>query len=74
MGGAFWIKRFLLVWLVAFAVLLAVELLKGHGIEAALIFSASWSFAAAAIFTATRVYQSRRGRQCALCNDIPAPK
>ena len=74
MGLAFWIKRFLTVWLLAFAVLLAVELLKGHGMQAALAFSAAWSLLAASIFTAARIYQARRGRHCALCNDIPAAK
>ncbi len=74
MGRTFWIKRFLTVWLLAFAVLLAVELLKGHGTQAALAFSAAWSLLAASIFTAARLYQSRRGRHCAVCNDIPPPK
>ena len=38
MGRAFWIKRFLIVTLVAFAVLTAVELLKGHELVQALSF------------------------------------
>ena len=74
MGRAFWIKRFLIVTLVAFAVLTAVELLKGHELVQALSFGFGWGVLASAVFTATRIYRSRRGQQCAICNDTPEPK
>lgn len=74
MGLAFWIKRFFAVMLLAFAILMAVELLKGHVPEVAVTFSLTWSLIAATIFTGARIYQSRRGRHCALCRDTPEPR
>lgn len=74
MGRAFWIKRFFAVLLLAFAILMAVELLKGHRPVAAMTFSLAWSLIAATIFTGARIYQSRRGRHCALCGDTPETK
>ena len=71
MGRAFWIKRFLAVTALVFAALMIVELLKGHGLESALAFSALWSLITGAVFTGARIYQSRRGRHCAICRDTP---
>jgi hypothetical protein len=73
-GTRFWIKRFLVTAGAAFALLMAVELLKGHDVVAAVTFSAIWSVLAAGIFVAARLYHSRRGRACALCNDTPQPR
>lgn len=71
MGIGFWIRRFLTVLAGAFAVICAAQLLKGHG----LMYSASqglfWAIVAAAVFTGSRIYQSRRGQHCAICKDTP---
>ena len=69
MTPGFWVKRFIVVTAIVFAVLMVVELLKGHEAQAAVIFSAVWSVIAAAIFTGARIYHSRRGRHCAICGD-----
>jgi hypothetical protein len=74
MGRAFWIKRFLTVAIVAFVVLMTVELLKGHDLIPAMLFALGWGVLAAALFTGTRIYRSRKGQHCAICNDIPEPK
>ena len=74
MGRAFWIKRFLLVTALAFVALTAVELLKGHDLVAALWFGLGWGVVSSAIFTATRIYRSRKGQYCEICNDTPEPK
>ena len=74
MSLSYWIKLFLAATALVFAVLMAVELLKGHGLEAAISFSLLWSFLSAAIFTGTRYYRWRRGQQCAICGDPPLPK
>lgn len=71
MSRAFWIRRFLTVFAGAFAVIAAAELLKGRGIEDAASHAALWAVAAAAVFTASRLYQSRRGQHCAICKDTP---
>jgi hypothetical protein len=73
MSRAFWIKRFLVVAFVAIAILTAVELLKGHALVQALSFALGWGLLASAVFTATRIYRSRKGQHCAICNDIPEP-
>lgn len=71
MSRAFWTRRFLTVFAGAFAVIAAAELLKGRGIEDAASHAALWAVAAAAVFTASRLYQSRRGQHCAICKDAP---
>jgi hypothetical protein len=73
-GYPFWIKRFFVATAAIFAALTAVELLKGHAPEAALTFALTWSVISGAIFTGARIYQSRRGRHCAMCRDTPEPK
>ena len=74
MGRAFWIRRFATVTALIFAVLVAVELAKGHPPADALSFAATWGLLAGAIFTLARIFQSRRGQRCAICNDTPEPR
>ena len=71
MGRLFWIKRFLVVALAAIAALTVVELLKGHELIQAVSFGLGWGVVASALFTVTRIYRSRKGQHCAICNDIP---
>ena len=68
---AFWLKRALLVFSVVFPVLVAVELLKGHGLDAGLQFALLWSAIATAVFIGTRIFYVSRGKNCPLCNDLP---
>lgn len=74
MGTVFWIKRFITVAVVAIALLTAVELIKGHELGQAVSFGAVWGVLASALFIATRLYRSRKGEHCAICNDIPESK
>lgn len=77
MGAAFWIKRFVTVVVLVFAVLMAVALLRGRTLETALLESAIWSVITSAIFTGVRIYRTRKQQYCAICNDAPegpAPK
>ena len=71
MSTRFWIKRFLIVFAGAFAIIFAAQMIKGHN----LIYSATqgvvWGSIAAAIFTAARIFQSRKGQHCAICRDTP---
>ena len=71
MSIGFWIRRFITVAAGAFVVLLAVELLKGHGWKAGAAFSALWSLISTTVFVVTRVYYARRGVACAVCMDTP---
>ena len=67
----FWLKRFVQVFLVAFAILTASELLKQHGLGNALLFAALWSFISTSIFIGVRIYYTSRGKNCPMCNDLP---
>ncbi|MEO8001368.1 MAG: hypothetical protein ABI644_05785 [Arenimonas sp.] len=71
MGVLFWLRRFLLVFSVAFAMIVSAHLLRGHELMYSLSESLLWAMISANIFTASRIYQSRKGIHCALCNDIP---
>jgi hypothetical protein len=66
-----WIKRFATVALIAFALITGAQVAKGHELDAAALHGALWSVITAAVFTAVRIYKSRRGQHCALCRDTP---
>lgn len=72
MGTTFWIRRALTVFALAAAVLFVVSLLKGRGVADAVAYSATWAALSTAVFVTGRLYQSRRGQACALCQDTPA--
>lgn len=72
MGTAFWIRRFLLVFAGAFVLIAASHLVRGRGLEHALIEALLWASLTAAVFTGARIVQSRRGQHCAVCRDTPA--
>ena len=67
----FWLRRFLLMFCIAFSVILSAHFLGGHD----LMFSLSESFLGAIIsaniFIFTPVYHSRKGSYCMLCSDMP---
>jgi hypothetical protein len=67
----FWIKRFLTVFVGAFVIISAVQILKGRDVSYSVIEGAIWGFVTAAVFTAARFFQSRRGQHCAICKDTP---
>ena len=67
----FWLKRFLQVFLVAFAILTASEMLKHHGLGNALQFAALWAFLSTSIFIGVRIYYTSKGKNCPMCNDLP---
>jgi len=68
---SFWIKRFVTVFLGAFALLLIAGSLRGRTFATAAAESALWAGIAATIFLATRIYRSRKGQHCELCGDTP---
>jgi hypothetical protein len=71
MKPSFWIKRFSVVFVGVFSLLLVVGLLKGRSLERSVRESAVWAGVSSVIFVAARIYQSRRGQHCALCRDTP---
>ena len=71
MGTAFWIRRFLTVLVIAFAIICTAQFLKTDNIFYAVTQAAIWSVISAIIFTVARYFQSRRGQHCAICKDTP---
>jgi len=71
LSTGFWIKRFLTVLALAFAVICAAQLLKGRGLEYSVTQAAIWSLISSLVFTVARYFQARRGQHCAICKDTP---
>ena len=71
MGTAFWIRRFLLVFASALVIIAGVQMLKGRTLGYSVTRGLLWAAIASTIFTGARIYQSRRGRHCAICRDTP---
>lgn len=71
MGKKFWVKRFLSVLAGAFIIIGVAQMFKGHDFTYAVTQAAIWGIITASVFTVGRLYQSRRGQQCALCKDTP---
>ena len=71
MGTAFWIRRFVTVFVGAFGLIAASHLVRGRGLEYALVEAGLWAPITACVFTAARLYQSRRGQHCSVCRDTP---
>jgi dolichyl-phosphate-mannose--protein O-mannosyl transferase len=70
-GTIFWVRRFLIFLVAAFAVIAASHLLRGRPVKYAVLEGLLWAFIAASVFIATRIYRSRRGEACAMCRDTP---
>jgi hypothetical protein len=70
-GKRFWIRRYLTVFAIAFAVIAIAQLLKGHTNRYAVVQGLLWATISATVFSGSRIWQSRRGRHCALCGDTP---
>ena len=71
MGVLFWFRRFVMVFGIAFVVIVSAHLLRGHELIFSFSQSLLWTVISAIIFTVSRIYQSRKGVHCVLCNDIP---
>lgn len=71
MGHKFWIRRFLVIFVGAFAIITGVQYLKHRDSRYAIEQGLLWAGITAIVFVAARVYQSRKGQQCAICQDTP---
>jgi hypothetical protein len=70
-GTAFWIRRFFTVLLLVGVIVAFAHWVKGHTFQYAITQGAIWGCISAAVFTAARIYQSRRKQHCAICKDTP---
>ena len=71
MGYKFWFIRSLKVFIGLLVLLFIVQLFKQNSIEDSILFAITWSFLSTVVFIGARIYQSRKGVECALCNDTP---
>jgi len=71
MGIKFWLLRFVKVFSGVFILLFVIHLIKGNQILDSGIFAVIWAFLSTSVFVGSRIYQSKKGIVCELCNDIP---
>lgn len=71
MGSAFWVRRYLVVFAIAFTVIGASHLARGRSVDHAIGEALLWALISATVFTAGRLVQSRRGQHCSVCRDTP---
>ena len=74
MGFKFWFIRAVKVFISVLILLFLVEQLKGHSLQDSILFALLWAFLSTSVFIGSRIYQSRKGVVCALCNDTPDQK
>lgn len=72
MGKAFWIRRYLTAFVVAACLIGGSQLLRGHTVGYSVTHGLIWGAISSTVFVATRMYYSRRGYVCAMCQDTPA--
>jgi len=60
------------VFSIAFLVIGAAHLLRARPLSFAISEALLWASITAAVYVASRLYNARRGRACALCQDPPA--
>jgi hypothetical protein len=73
MGTRFWIRRSCTVFVGALVVITVAQFFKGHDLQYSVTQGVIWSAVATSVFTFARIWQSRRGQQCAICDDTPEP-
>ncbi len=71
MGISFWIRRFCFVSCLAFGGIALGQLLQRHSASDAFAHAALWAPLSALVFTVARLYQSRKGQRCDICQDTP---
>ncbi|BCT91031.1 hypothetical protein LYSHEL_00550 [Lysobacter helvus] len=59
------------VFAFAFVVIAAAHLLRSRPMAFAISEALLWASITAAVYVASRLYNARRGRACALCDDLP---
>lgn len=74
MGFKFWFIRSVKVFISVLILLFIVEQLKGHSFQDSILFALLWSSLSTSVFIGSRIYQSRKGVVCTLCNDTTDQK
>lgn len=66
-----WALQYALALPVIFALLAAVQYLKGHNFAYSMQFGMFWALLSVVIFAIRRYYNFRKNIACALCKDLP---
>lgn len=74
MGATFWMKRYLQAAVPLFAILAAVEWIKGSTTREDYVSAAVWALAAAGIFTYAAWRRYRNAKACGMCDDLVAAR
>jgi hypothetical protein len=65
-----WVRRFAIVFVVAFVVITGSQLLRGRAVEFALFHGSLWSAISTAVFLAAQAHRERKRQRCAVCDAI----
>jgi hypothetical protein len=74
MGTIFWVKRYLLAAIPLFAILAAVEWLKGSTAREDYLSAGTWAMIAAGIFTYGSWRRYRSAKACGMCDDLASAR
>ena len=74
MGAMFWVKRYVQAAVPLFAILAAVEWIKGSTAREDYLSAAAWALAAAGIFTYAAWRRYRNAKACGMCDDLDAAR
>ena len=65
-----WLRRFAIVFAVAFVVISGAQLLRGRAAGFALLHGLVWSAISTAVFIAAQAHRERKRQRCAVCDAI----
>jgi hypothetical protein len=67
------VRRFLIIFAVAFIVIAGAHLLRGRPLEYAALHGLIWSVISALVFVAAQIHKDRKLQRCAVCEAIDGP-
>ena len=67
-----WIRRFIIIFGVAFVVIAGAQLLRGRTVQVAALHGFIWSAISATIFVVAQIRRERKLQRCAVCDVIDA--
>ena len=70
-SAALWMRRFCVAFVVALVIIAGAQRLKGFAVADVIGESVLWAAIAATLYTAVRIYRTRKNTYCALCGDTP---
>jgi hypothetical protein len=65
-----WVRRFAVIFSLAFLAIAAAQLLRGRTAEYAVLHALGWAAISAIIFVAAQARRERRQQRCAICDAV----